>query len=247
MEICSRPENEYKDKLNKLPLLTIIISVSNRYRPTILMNKVIHLFIKLTKIQNRHTGCSHHCFVLIFLLFLILAPHNAIKSSALAQTVGASGLPLPRFVSLKSKRVNMRIGPGRDYQVQWLYIRKNLPMEIIQEYGNWRKVRDPNGVEGWILHSLLSGSRAAIIAPWDMNPDEKPAMRVAPPTINMYKSKSKGADVIARLEAGSLAKIMNCRNDWCRLLVAIDRDNQISGYVSQTMLWGVYPDEKIEK
>ncbi|MCP4182079.1 MAG: hypothetical protein GY761_01990 [Hyphomicrobiales bacterium] len=163
----------------------------------------------------------------------------------MAQTVGASGLPLPRFVSLKSKRVNMRIGPGRDYQVRWLYIRKNLPMEIIQEFGNWRKVRDPNGVEGWILHSLLSGARVAIITPWDMSNNEKPERKSLLPTINMYGSNSKNAGIIAHLEAGSLAKIKYCQDDWCRLLVAIDKNEQISGYVPQAMLWGVYPDEKI--
>ena len=80
--------------------------------------------------------------------------------------VGASGLPLPRFVSLKSGRVNARIGPGINYAVSWLYSRPGLPMEIIQEYDNWRKVRDLDGAEGWINQSLLTGKRTAIAAPW---------------------------------------------------------------------------------
>ena len=81
-------------------------------------------------------------------------------------TVGPSGLPLPRFVSLKSGRVNSRIGPGVNYPVDWLYLKSGLPMEIIQEYDNWRRVRDSDGAEGWINQSLLSGKRTAIAAPW---------------------------------------------------------------------------------
>ena len=70
---------------------------------------------------------------------------------------GASGLPLPRFVSLKARRVNLRIGPSRDYAVNWLYTRSGIPMEIIQEYDHWRRVRDLDGTEGWIHKSLLTG------------------------------------------------------------------------------------------
>ena len=65
-------------------------------------------------------------------------------------TRGGSGLPLPRFVSLKSGRVNSRIGPGLAYAVDWMYMKPGLPMEIIQEYDNWRRVRDSDGAEGWI-------------------------------------------------------------------------------------------------
>ncbi len=79
---------------------------------------------------------------------------------------GASGLPLPRFASLKSSHINMRAGPGRDYRVEWNYQKAGLPMEIIQEYDNWRKVRDANGDEGWIHVSLLTGKRTGLAAPW---------------------------------------------------------------------------------
>lgn len=221
-------------------------SASNWYPSTTLANKVVFLFINLSRYYYPRANSWRHRLILVLSFLVVIGSPGAIQSSALAQTVGTSGLPLPRFVSLKSKRVNMRIGPGRDYQVQWLYIRKNLPMEIIQEFGNWRKVRDPNGVEGWILHSLLSGARAAIITPWDMSNKENSTRKSLLPTINMYDSKSKEAEVIARLEAGSLARIKNCQDEWCRLHVAIDKNTQISGYVPQTMLWGVYPDEKIK-
>ena len=86
---------------------------------------------------------------------------------------GPSGLPLPRFVSLKSGRVNSRIGPGVNYSVDWLYLKPGLPMEIIQEYDNWRRVRDADGAEGWVNQSLLSGRRTAIAAPWQKGKDAK--------------------------------------------------------------------------
>ena len=188
---------------------------------------------------------------------------------AMAQSFGASGLPLPRFVSLKAKRVNMRVGPGRDYQVQWLYIRKNLPMEVIQEFGNWRKVRDPNGVEGWILHSLLSGNRVVIVTPWDIpspqiyaresegqekhsdsqntdidDDDGKNSPSLA--TIDMFDKASTISDVVARIEAGTLAIIDKCAEDWCKLMVRREENSDVSGYVRQSLLWGVYPDENVK-
>src|SRR5690606_10249241 len=98
------------------------------------------------------------------MLGIMLAVFTPAAPPALAQTaaVGASGLPLPRFVSLKSGKVNLRIGPGLNYPVEWLYLRAGVPMEIIQEYDNWRRVRDAEGAEGWINQSLLSGRRTAI-------------------------------------------------------------------------------------
>jgi SH3-like domain-containing protein len=69
-------------------------------------------------------------------------------------------------VSLKATRVNLRIGPGRDYAVAWLYTSPGVPMEVIQEYDNWRRVRDAEGTEGWVYQSLLSGERTATAAPW---------------------------------------------------------------------------------
>ena len=90
----------------------------------------------------------------------------AAAAAAQSGAIGPSGLPLPRFVSLKSGSVNSRIGPGVNYPVDWLYLKPGLPMEIIQEYDNWRRVRDADGAEGWINQSLLSGERTAIAAPW---------------------------------------------------------------------------------
>jgi SH3-like domain-containing protein len=154
-------------------------------------------------------------------------------SEANAASTGKTGLPLPRFASLKSKRVNMRVGPGRQYQVVWMYLKPGLPMEIIQEYDNWRKVRDPEGNEGWILHSLLSGKRTAIIKPWETNKTEGLS--------DMHSKGANSAAIIARLEPGVVAKVEACGSDWCRVEVS-----EVDGFIPKNDIWGVYPDEKIE-
>ena len=159
---------------------------------------------------------------------LLVAVLLATAGPAHALTLGPSGLPLPRFVSLKSERVNMRIGPGQAYQVQWLYLKRGLPMEVIQEYDNWRKVRDSEGNEGWVLHSLLSGERTAIVAPWSG----------AREFITMHAGADGSAPLVARLEPGVVAKVDECSQGWCRL-----EAGGLDGFVEQTLLWGVYPGE----
>lgn len=85
-----------------------------------------------------------------------------------ASAPGASGLPVPRYVSLKSDRVNMRNGPGTDYPTAWVYRRAGLPLEVIKEYEGWRQVRDADGAAGWVLQSFLSGRRTALVLPWEL-------------------------------------------------------------------------------
>ncbi|MEM7215797.1 MAG: SH3 domain-containing protein [Pseudomonadota bacterium] len=159
-----------------------------------------------------------------------------ITSPAKAQStnIGKSGFPIPRFVSLKSKRVNMRIGPGKQFKVVWLYLKQGLPIEIIQEYDNWRKVRDPEGNEGWILHSLLSGKRTIIV-----NPGERDKTRG---TVELFNSTSAQSGFAARVEPGVVADVKECDKQWC--LVSADGTN---GYLEKKYLWGVYPDELIEQ
>ena len=99
--------------------------------------------------------------VLALSLALLLVPR-----AALADPVGpVTKLPLPRFASLKTDRVNLREGPSKDHATKWVYERAGLPVEITAEFEIWRKVRDSEGVEGWVLHSLLSGRRTALVTP----------------------------------------------------------------------------------
>lgn len=178
---------------------------------------------------KRGAGCGLAAAMLAALMALPLGSPQAFAQGA---QLGASGLPLPRFVSLKASRVNMRVGPGRQYQVDWMYIKRGLPLEIIQEYDNWRKVRDSQGDEGWILQSLLSGARTALVAPWLRDEDGKVELKDAP---------QAAAAAVAIMEPGVLAHIEACENGWCRV-----EAGGVEGYAEQLQLWGVYPDEAID-
>jgi SH3-like domain-containing protein len=141
-----------------------------------------------------------------------------------------SGLPVPRFVSLKSDHVNVRVGPTKDNDVSWIYTRSSLPVEITAEFENWRRIRDSEGSEGWVYHSLLSGRRTAVVtakAKDDLTP--------------LHDRADASSAVAARLEPGVLATVRRCAGGWCRISGA-----GFDGWIEQQRLWGVYPDEKIE-
>ncbi len=99
---------------------------------------------------------------------------------AAAAKPNGSGLPVPRFVSLKAGRVNVRSGPGEDYKIAWVFTRPGLPIEVIQEYDTWRRIRDSDGTVGWVFQSLLSGKRTAVVAPWAKD-DPRPIRTSAAP------------------------------------------------------------------
>lgn len=150
-------------------------------------------------------------------------------AAAQAMRMGQSGLPLPRFVSLKADKVNLRIGPGLNYAVEWMYLKSGLPMEIIQEYGNWRRVRDADGVQGWINQSLLSGRRTAIVAPWQRGKANE---------LSFYAEPSESAAVVAHVEPGVIGGLEMCNGEWCQM----DFDGR-TGWIQQTEVWGAYPGE----
>ena len=144
---------------------------------------------------------------------------------------GTTGLPIPRFVSLKSKRVNLRVGPGKDYAVSWLYLKAGLPVEIIAEYDNWRRIRDADGTEGWVNHSLLSGDRAALTAPWMRGKGEDVF-------VDMRRDPTNSAGLVARMQPGVVLKIDECNGAWCRAVA-----DGTEGWVNQSEIWGAYPGE----
>lgn len=144
------------------------------------------------------------------------------------RTKAKSGKPIPRFVSLKKDRVNVRRGPSRDYQVAWVFVRKNLPIEIIAEFEQWRRIRDNDGAEGWVYYSLLAGKRTALITPWRPKED----------TVRLYDNKGKTENVIALVQSGAMGTITSCDGSWCKF-----SSQGYSGWLPQKMLWGVYPGE----
>ncbi len=145
--------------------------------------------------------------------------------------LGASGLPVPRFVSLKSNRVNVRKGPSTEHAVAWVFSRAGLPVEVIAEFEHWRQIRDSEGSEGWVFHALLSGRRTALIMPWVKKRQ----------VIALLDDNSKSADPVAQLEPGVLGSVHKCDGNWCNFTVG-----NYSGWIEQERLWGVYRSEEVK-
>jgi SH3-like domain-containing protein len=170
----------------------------------------------------------------VALVFAAAGEGWAVDGDGEAEAGGASGktaLPVPRFVSLKSDKVNVRRGPSTDQAIVWVFSRAGLPVEIIAESENWRRVRDSEGADGWVFHSMLSARRTALVAPWTKGQDSVP----------LYDSKSTGSRAVAALQAGVLGNILSCDGEWCNVSV-----EDYSGYVQQDKLWGVYRGEEVK-
>ena len=138
---------------------------------------------------------------------------------------GATGLPVPRFASLRSDKAYARTGPGDRYPVTWVYARAGLPVEIIREYDIWRQVRDPDGATGWMNKSLLKGERTAVVTR---------SVRA------LYASPDLQAPIVWRIAPGAVVRLLLCDQAWCR----IDRGGK-GGFILRAQLWGVYPTEVI--
>lgn len=152
----------------------------------------------------------------------------AILGSAFAAPgLAQDRLPLPRFVSLDSAEINLRRGPGKDYEILWVYQRKGLPVEIIQEFDTWRRIRDRDGTVGWVQQNLLSGKRTALVV------DEPRTIRADP---------TGGAKPVAILQPGVVARVTECQSDnWCHVEV-----QSYGGWLRRDEFWGTYPDETFE-
>jgi SH3-like domain-containing protein len=152
-------------------------------------------------------------------------------SITLAQEVtgSVSGLPVPRFVSLRPSDTPMREGPSKDHRIKWVFKQEGLPVEIIAEFENWRRVRDSEGDDGWVFHSRLSGRRTAQINP-----------KLKDPSISLHERESEGSTVVARLQPGVIGSIERCTGTWCKL-----QGEGFDGWIPQSRLWGVYPGERV--
>lgn len=165
-----------------------------------------------------------------------MAGTPAAQTAPGAPAANASGLAVPRFVSLKSDRVNLRQGPGTEYPTAWVFRRAGLPVEVIKEFETWRQVRDAEGTTGWVASTMLSGRRTAVILPWDVRPGK------SDPTVAVLRNDdSEGSKPVAEVEAGVLASIISCDGRWCRVSVGGFR-----GYLEQAKLWGAYQGEIIK-
>ena len=137
-----------------------------------------------------------------------------------------SELKLPRFVSIKSSEVNVRTGPGLRYQIKWVIKRDELPVEVIAEFEQWRKIRDIDGDEGWTHSAMLSGKRTVLIKGGEQILREKPEANAFP---------------VAKLEKGALAEVLECNATYCKV-----KANEYRGWLERAQLWGIYPGEEIK-
>ena len=174
-------------------------------------------------------------------LLVALSVSALLAGAALAQTGDGgrrgTGLPVPRYVSLKTDRVNLREGPSKDHRTAWVFQRAGLPVEITAEYETWRRIRDAEGTEGWVLHSLLSGRRTALITP-RVKEDGAP--------LPLLERADERAEVLARLQPGVIATVKTCSGGWCRVVVVLPGAPDVDGFIRQERLWGVYPNERVE-
>lgn len=191
------------------------------------MYNLLHRELRYMKL----TGNRRHQPAIWFLAAVIIV---SLMLSAAGQTTAPASGKLPRFASLKASPVNLRTGPGRQYPKSWVFNRAGLPVEVMQTHGAWRRVRDAEGVTGWVSKYLVSQRRTALVKPWDV---KKSSTQVY---VDLKLSPQSTAKNVARLEAGSLLNVKSCDGQWCDVSI-----NEFSGYIEQIALWGVYPSERI--
>ncbi|MGL4439053.1 MAG: SH3 domain-containing protein [Bosea sp. (in: a-proteobacteria)] len=176
---------------------------------------------------------SAHAALVVLLLSCATLLSSTLPADAAGEVAGpVTGLPVPRYVSLKNDRVNLREGPSKEHRTTWVFQRSGLPVEITGEFETWRRIRDAEGAEGWVLHSLLSGRRTALVMPWSKKPAD---------VIALHERADDNAQVVARLTPNVLASVKSCAGSWCRVSVS-DHD----GFIRQDRLWGVYPNERMD-
>lgn len=164
--------------------------------------------------------------ILCLLMLLTTAGPSMAQSSGKNFPPSTSGLPIPRFVSLKGDPVNMRAGPGVRYPVRWVYVRRGLPLMVTAEFEYWRRVRDADGAEGWIHKSLLRGDRTA---------------QILGSLETLHSEPRPDAPVTARAEAGVIADLVACKGSWCRLEL-----DDVGGWIVRNAIYGALPDEEFE-
>ena len=157
---------------------------------------------------------------------------------ALGAATNPSGLPLPRFVTVRAKESNVRVGPGYQYNIAWTYKVAGTPVEIVQEFDVWRKIRDVDGSEGWVHQNMLSGTRAGYVS---ASIGDKVGLRNA---------AGDDAGIVAWVGPGFPVKIQSCAQNWCEVIAtdhpASGTPANYSGYLPEAALWGVYQGESFD-
>ena len=152
--------------------------------------------------------------------------HAAEANAATTSTGPVTGLPMPRYVSLRSGEGNARRGPSMTHRVDWVFTRRNMPLRVTAEFEHWRRVEDAEGFGGWMHFALLSGVRHVLVEQ-DMTA--------------LHLQADARAPVVGYMEAGVIARIQNCGPEWCRLRV-----DSLRGWAPRAALWGLGDGEIID-
>jgi SH3-like domain-containing protein len=138
------------------------------------------------------------------------------------QSVG----PLPCFESLRADKVYLRAGPGPQFPIEWVYVRRGLPIEVLSADEHWRKVRDWQGSVGWVQEKMLWSHREVIVTG---------GIRL------LHRSPAVDAPVVARAESGVIGRLVECSRGWCRI-----EAGDYAGWIQRGDIWGVYPNETVD-
>lgn len=149
---------------------------------------------------------------------------GALLQGEASASAPAEKLSIPRYVSLRSNKINSHVGPGKTYPIEWVFSRQDLPVEIIAEFDTWRQIKDSEGAIAWVHKSLLSGKRTVLIKE---------------PSTPLKRQPKKDAPVVAIVDRNVIAKVKECRSDWCYVEVKGHK-----GWVKRILLWGIYDHEE---
>ena len=173
---------------------------------------------------ERRSRCAL-AFVAALMLYLPEAQSTSAQEAPVRGPV--TNLPMPRFVSIRAKTANARRGPDLNQRIDWAFVRRGLPVEVTDEYGHWRRVRDAEGAGGWVHYSLLSGVRMALVR--------------ADAPVPLYAGPDEQKPLVAMAEPGAVARISICAGDWCELTAG-----GIKGWLPRAAIWGVGPQEELD-
>jgi SH3-like domain-containing protein len=139
-----------------------------------------------------------------------------------------TGLPLPRFAALKTDEVNLRSGPGLRYPIEWVFKRRDLPVEIQREFEVWRLVSDSEGTKGWVHQATLIGRRSFVVTGTEQT---------------MRADAQDTARAVAILKPGVIGRLRSCEAAaaWCQVQVA-----DYHGWLKRDAFWGIYPGEAVQ-
>jgi len=161
----------------------------------------------------------------IFIILIILV-------TSLGAHPGATQLTLPRFATLRATKANLHVGPGPNYPISWLLLRKGMPVEIIAEFDTWRQIRDWQGTEGWIHKSLLGGKRSF----WTLGKTQE-----------LKNKPDENSKTVAFIEATVVGIILECQAKWCKVDIKstteATKNQTFKGWLPRQAVWGTYPHE----